>query len=163
VDKAELEQHTQISKGKRHPTEGEIYEQNLREIRERGFGILLTWRGLGVLEADEPGWARVVLVGEEYNTLLLEIYPRSIAPFADPEAYIDDLVPTAASAQDRRQVVEEVRAEHEAALRSGRFVQLDADCVGRDEIESCIRSRVPQLFPELAGVKLYLVDTTELE
>jgi hypothetical protein len=143
--------------------EQEIYQRNLGEIRARGFGILLTWRDLGTLGADEPGWARVVLVGEEYNTFLLEIYPRSIAPFEDPETYIADLVPPEASLEYRQQVVERIRAEHEAALRSGRFVKLDTDHVGIKEIEQCIRARVPALFPELVGARLYLVDVAELE
>ncbi|MFQ6013959.1 MAG: hypothetical protein ACE5NP_00775 [Anaerolineae bacterium] len=147
----------------RYPTEHEVYEQNLREIRERGFGILLTWRDLGTLGADEPGWARVVLVGEEYNTFLLEIYPQSIAPFGDPETYIEDLISPEASAEYRQEVMDRIRAEHEEAFQSGRFIRLDTDHVGADEIERCIKTRVPELFPELADVALYVVDIAELE
>jgi len=155
----------------RYPTEHEIYEQNLREIRERGFGILLTWRDLGTFGADEPGWSRVVLVGEEYNTFLLEIYPRSIAPFEDPETHIEGLVSPEASAEYRQEVMDRIRAEHEEALQSGRFIRLDTDHVGADDasatlstrIERCIKTRVPLLFPELAEVTLYVVDIAELE
>jgi len=163
----------------RYPTEREIYEQNLREIRERGFGILLTWRDLGTLGADEPGCTRVVLVGEVYNTFLLEIYPQSIAPFEDPETYIEDLVSPEASAEYRQEVMDRIRAEHEEALQSGRFIQLDTNHVGADDasatpstalrawlstrIKRCIKARVPELFPELAEVTLYVVDIAELE
>ena len=148
---------------KRYPTEQEVYEQNLRDIRERGFGILLTWRDLGALGADEPGWVRVVLVGEEYNSLLLEIYPQSIAPFEDPETYIEDLVSSDTSVEYRQEVVGRIRAEHEKALRSGRFIQLDTDHVRADEIEERIRTRLRELFPELVEVDLYVVDIAELE
>ena len=51
-----------------YPTEKEVYAQNLRATQDRGFGILLTCLDLGKLEPDEPGWARVELVGEEYNS-----------------------------------------------------------------------------------------------
>lgn len=143
--------------------EREIYEQNLRETRERGFGILLTWRDLGTLGADEPGWARVVLVGEEYNTFLLAIYSQSIAPFEDPEAYIEDLISPEASAGHRHEVMDRIRTEHEEALQSGRFIRLDTNHVGTDEIERCIKTRVPGLFPELTRAALYVVDIAELK
>lgn len=89
----------------------------------------------------------------------------------DPSALLElvrgaasSLVWPTASAEERRQVVDAVRAGHEAARQSGRFVQWDADQVGPDDasamlstrIEGCIRSRVPQLFPELAEVKLFV-------
>jgi len=146
-----------------YPTGKEVYAQNFRATQDRGFGILLAWLDLGKLEPDEPGWARVELVGEEYNTLLLEIYPQSIEPFEDPERYAEDLVPPDASVEYRQQVLARIRAGHEQALQSGRFIQLDTDHVGADEVEHSIRTHLPKLFPELTGLKLYVVTMAELE
>jgi len=95
--------------------------------------------------------------------LLLETYPRSIEPFEDTEGYVQDLVPPDAAVEYRQQVIDRIRAEHEQALQSGRFIQLDTDHVGVDEVEHSIRAYLPKLFPELIRLNLYVVNVAELE
>jgi hypothetical protein len=63
---------------KKLPTEKEIYNQILKEIQKRGFGLLSANTNLGAINTSEPAWAEVTLVGENYNTFLFQINPKNI-------------------------------------------------------------------------------------
>lgn len=153
---------SEVNPEKKYPTEQEIYEQILEEIQQRGFGVLLAYTGLGMIEPDDPSWAEVILVGENYKAFFLHINPKSIPHFDDPATYIDDLVPEDASEKERQQVIKKIRSEHKKAMQTGRFVYVDTQQVGLQEVEEAIREHSPQLYPELMGAELYLVGSDEL-
>lgn len=55
-----------------------IYLEILKEIKKRGYGLLLVYTNLGAINTKDSSWAEVSLVGENYHYLFLLVNPRSI-------------------------------------------------------------------------------------
>lgn len=60
-------------------SEREIYQQILKEIERRGYGLLLVYTNLGAISTKDASWAEVSLVGENHHHLFLLINPKSIS------------------------------------------------------------------------------------
>jgi len=132
---------------RRYPDEQAVYEQNLTEIRERGFGVLFVRRRQREQDENDPTWTTVHLVGEEYSNVLIAITSKRILPLTEDE--------------HRQEIAREIREEDERAFASGRFLQIKTDSIGEEEIALSLRLYLPRLFPELIGIPLYRVDQQE--
>lgn len=143
---------------KKYPTEKEVYNQILKEIRKRGFGLLLAYTGLGAFNRNEPSWTEVILVGENYKTFFLLINPKSIPHFEDPATYINY-----GTGRDRQRLIKKIKAEHQKAIKSGRFIYVDKERVSLKDVKKAIQQCLSKLYPELLGAKLYLLDINKLD